>query len=164
MSSLQQIGRKFTILMTSGFYTGYAPVASGTFGTLVGILFYLPIRSLSNEIYAAVVAAFTMFAIFLSHKAESIYGEKDSGKIVIDEIAGYLVTMFALPAVFNLWVGIAVGFFVFRFFDIAKPFPAQWIDRKLKGGAGVVLDDVFAGFYALGTMHLIAFLWTKAHS
>ena len=81
-----------------------------------------------------------------------IFAEKDSGKIVIDEVVGYLVTMLAVP--FS-WPAVVAGFFLFRFFDITKIPPARYFDRQVKNGYGVVLDDVVAGIYACAVLHLM---------
>jgi phosphatidylglycerophosphatase A len=82
---------------------------------------------------------------FAAGSAEKILNQKDPGPIVIDEIAGMLITLIAAPPYIWVWV---LGFFIFRFFDIAKPFPIRWIDANLNGGAGIMLDDVMAGIYS----------------
>ena len=125
--------------------SGYAPIASGTWGTLAAIPFYLCLASLPLPLYLLTVVAFTFFACWVSGQAEILFNEKDSGKIVIDEVAGYLVTMTAIPFA---WRYVIAGFFLFRLFDIVKPPPARWFDRQLKNGYGVVLDDIAAGVYA----------------
>lgn len=125
--------------------SGYSPFASGTAGTLAAIPFYIWLARLSLPMYLLTLVAFFFLACWISGKAEMLFNEKDSGKIVIDEVVGYLVTMAAIP--FD-WRYMVVGFFLFRFFDIVKPPPARWFDRKVKNGYGVVLDDVAAGVYA----------------
>ena len=90
-------------------------------------------------------------AIWASNHAEAIYGEHDSGKIVVDEFAGILATGFLIP---QTWEWALAVFVVFRLFDILKPPPIRQIDRSLGGGAGVVLDDVVAGIMACITLHL----------
>jgi phosphatidylglycerophosphatase A len=85
-------------------------------------------------------------------QAEEIFQEKDSGKIVIDEVVGYLVTMTAVPV---SWKGVVLGFILFRFFDITKIPPARFFDRRVKNGYGVVMDDVIAGLYSCILLHLI---------
>lgn len=125
--------------------SGYSPFASGTAGTLAAIPFYIWLARLSLPMYLFTLVAFFFLACWISGKAEILFNEKDSGKIVIDEVVGYLVTMVAIP--FD-WRYMVVGFFLFRFFDIVKPPPARWFDRKVKNGYGVVLDDVAAGVYA----------------
>jgi phosphatidylglycerophosphatase A len=88
----------------------------------------------------------------VSGRAEEIFQEKDSGRIVIDEVAGYLVAMTAVP--FS-WKAVALGFLLFRFFDITKIPPARFFDRQLKNGYGVVLDDVVAGVYSCLSLHFL---------
>lgn len=136
--------------------SGYAPVASGTFGTLAAIPFYLMLAKLSLPLYLLTLTAFFFLSCWVSGKAEVIFQEKDSGKIVIDEVVGYLVTMTAIP--FD-WRYMVAGFFLFRLFDIVKPPPASWFDRKLKNGYGVVLDDVAAGIYAWLSLFVLARFW-----
>lgn len=135
----------FIRLLATWGGSGYSPVASGTAGTLAAIPIYLWLARLPLPLYLLTLTAFFFLACWVSGKAEIIFREKDSGKIVIDEVVGYLVTMIAIPCD---WRYIVAGFFLFRFFDIVKPPPASWFDRKLKNGYGVVLDDVAAGVYA----------------
>ena len=144
--------RRFVILCATWGGTGFSPIASGTVGTLGAIPFYLALVRLSLPIYLLSTLAFTLFACWASGHAEEIFAEKDSGKIVIDEVAGYLVTMIAVPL---SWQGVVAGFFLFRLFDIVKPQPARWFDRSLKNGYGVVLDDIAAGLYACAATHLV---------
>jgi phosphatidylglycerophosphatase A len=136
--------------------SGYAPFASGTFGTLAAIPFYMTLARLPLPLYLLTMAAFFFLSCWVSGKAEVIFNEKDSGKIVIDEVAGYLVTMTAIP--FD-WRYMTAGFFLFRLFDIVKPPPARWFDRQLKNGYGVVLDDIAAGVYAWICLLIITRLW-----
>jgi phosphatidylglycerophosphatase A len=127
-------------------------VASGTVGTAAAIPFYLLIANLSTPVYIVAVAAFTVFSCWVSGRAEGIFQEKDSGRIVIDEVAGYLVAMTAVP--FS-WKAVVLGFLLFRFFDITKIPPARFFDRQLKNGYGVVLDDVVAGVYSCLSLHFL---------
>lgn len=125
--------------------SGYSPFASGTVGTLAAIPLYIWLARLPLTLYLITLVAFFFFACWVSGRAEIIFNEKDSGKIVIDEVIGYLVTMIAIQPD---WRHILAGFLLFRFFDIVKPPPARWFDQKIKNGYGVVLDDVAAGVYA----------------
>lgn len=140
-----------TLLATWGG-TGFSPVASGTVGTLGAIPFYLLLARLPLSLYLVVTVLFFLFASWVSGRAEEIFNEKDSGKIVIDEVAGYLVTMVGAAADLK---SVIIGFFLFRLFDIIKPPPARYFDRRMKNGWGVVLDDVAAGVYACLALHLI---------
>ncbi|QWV93720.1 phosphatidylglycerophosphatase A [Geomonas oryzisoli] len=143
--------KKFVIISATWFGTGFSPFASGTVGTLGAIPFFLLLSGMPLWLYLLTTAAFTLFACWSAGFGEELWGEHDSGKIVIDEVAGYLVTMTAVPA---SWQGILAGFVMFRIFDILKPQPARWFDRSLKNGYGVVLDDIVAGIYACAATHL----------
>jgi phosphatidylglycerophosphatase A len=144
--------RRFVILCATWWGTGYSPIASGTVGTLAAIPLYLLLGRVPTSQYLLFLVALTIFSCWVSGRAESIFNEKDSGKIVIDEVVGYLVTMTAVPFSIS---AIILGFFLFRFFDIVKVPPANIIDRRLKNGCGVVLDDVVAGIYACLVLHLL---------
>jgi phosphatidylglycerophosphatase A len=144
--------RRFVIIFATWWGTGYSPIASGTVGTVAAIPLYLLLGRLSIPLYLLLLIPLTIFSCWVSGRAEAIFNEKDSGKIVIDEVVGYLVTMTGAP--FSL-SAIILGFFLFRFFDIVKVPPANVIDRRLKNGCGVVLDDVVAGIYACLTLHLL---------
>lgn len=142
---------RMTTIMATWFGSGLSPVAPGTAGTLAAIPLYLALYRLPLASYLLTVTAFTFFSCWIAGRAEVLYGAKDPGKIVIDEVAGFLVTMIAIPC--SLMTIIA-GFLLFRVFDIIKPFPARQIDRNLKNGYGVVLDDIVAGIYACAALHV----------
>jgi phosphatidylglycerophosphatase A len=125
---------------------GYAPVAPGTFGTAAAVPIAWSASALPQWGYLALCAGVTLLAIWAAGRANRVFGEHDSGRIVIDEVAGFLCTM--VPVSRADWRLLAIGFVLFRAADIGKPPPARWIDRKLEGGAGVVLDDVVAGIWA----------------
>ena len=123
---------------------GLAPQAPGTFGTLLGIpvLYLMPHNTL---LYVLVVLALFGFGVWCCDVCARHLGVHDHGGIVWDEVVGYLVTMVALP--FNLpWI--VAGFLVFRFFDIVKPWPISWVDKRVHGGFGIMVDDVLAGVFA----------------
>ena len=144
--------RRFVIVLATWGGTGFSPVASGTVGTLGAIPFYLLLARLPLTYYLLITIAFGLFSCWISGEAERIFEEKDSGRIVIDEVAGFLVTMAGVPA---SWQGVVAGFLLFRLFDITKPPPARHFDRHMKNGYGVVLDDVVAGMYACLALHLL---------
>lgn len=150
--------RSLIIVLASGGFLGYAPVASGTFGTLAGIplLFLLhPIAASSGFLYVLLLAAFIAFSCWVAGQAEGVFDEHDSGKIVIDEVCGFLATMlFMTPS----WTNVIVAFFVFRIADVIKPYPASAIDASWPGGPGVVLDDVVSGLYSCVFMHLLVLI------
>jgi len=142
---LLEIRKKCVVLLATGCYVGYVPVASGTFGTLVAIpLCYLLsiVGPLEGILF---IGAFGGVAVWISGEAEKVFKMKDSGLIVIDEMAGFLVTMFLIPWG---WKNMVIGFFLFRLMDIAKPFPIRRLESTWPGGWGVVGDDVLAGVYA----------------
>ena len=142
--------------LASGFYTGYFPVAPGTIGSLVGILACFLLQDVPFTTYAIVVILTLIAGIYISGEAEKIYQTKDSSHIVIDEIAGVFFTFIYLPKGISF---LLAGFAVFRFFDILKPFPIRSIDEKIKGGWGIMFDDVLAGIYANILIRLIGW-WT----
>lgn len=131
------------LFIAQGAYSGRSPFAPGTAGTVVGVLFYLLVRGLGPAWYLAAAAAVTVVGIWTAGRAEVLLGRKDAPSIVIDEIAGYLVAMFLAP---SGWGFIVAGFFLFRFFDIVKPWPLRRLE-DLHGGFGVMLDDIGAGIY-----------------
>ena len=143
---------RFIIWLASGCYSGYFPHAPGTAGTLVGILVYLLFSFFPTPVYLLGAAAVFFLAWWASGRAEGLFAQKDSPKIVIDEIAGYLITMALLPRTTASVIG---GFLFFRIFDIIKPPPARFIERRGSGGLAVVLDDVVAGIYANLLLHAI---------
>jgi len=147
--------RGLVIVLASWGFLGYSPIVSGTVGTVGAIPLFLLATLLPTAVYAVLLIAFILFASWISGLAESEFGQKDSGKIVIDEVAGYLVTMFLIPVT---WQYVLYGFLAFRFFDIVKIPPARQFDRNVKGGFGVVMDDVFAGIYANLALRLLMVL------
>jgi phosphatidylglycerophosphatase A len=135
----------WTHLLAFGFGAGCSPKAPGTMGTLLAIGFYLPMSQLPLWLYGAVLAVITVGGIWICDRASRDLGVHDHPGIVWDEIAGYLLTMFAAPAG---WLWILVGFVLFRLFDIWKPWPIGWLDRRVSGGFGIMLDDLVAGLFA----------------
>lgn len=131
--------------MATGFGAGYAPVAPGTAGSLVGLVLVFLIHTRSLIFYMAVLLALFALGVYTADRVERATGEKDSRRIVIDEIAGMLVVGFLLPSGAEYWIG---GFILFRALDVLKPFPARWIERNIVGGWGIMLDDTVAGLYA----------------
>ena len=130
-------------------------MAPGTWGTLAGIPLYLALSLLPLWAYALALIPVIWGAIYAAGRAEIIYDSHDDRRIVIDEVAGYAVTMLGTaPSVFS----VILGFFVFRAFDIFKPWPCRDIDRRMPGGAGVVLDDVAAGVYGVILMLVIGYV------
>jgi len=134
------------VAIATGGGVGFAPVAPGTFGTAVAVPIAWIVSAAPQWGYLAFCAGVTALAIWAAGRANRVFGEHDAGRIVIDEVAGFLCTM--VPVSRADWVLLAAGFVLFRAADIGKPPPARWIDRRMHGGAGVVLDDLAAGVWA----------------
>ncbi len=126
------------------FYLGYSPFAPGTVGTVGGIILFYLLSKFSPFIYFPFLLGLMIFSVWVSTKASCIFGETDPKQVVVDEVCGYLVTMFLIPP--NLG-NIILGFFLFRLFDIAKPPPVRSAER-LPSGFGIVVDDIVAGMYS----------------
>ncbi|MGD9183653.1 MAG: phosphatidylglycerophosphatase A [Desulfobacterales bacterium] len=132
------------LFLATGFFIGTVPFAPGTFGSIIGLPICFLISRLNVLLAVICTILFILFAIWMAAAAEKVLQKKDAGEIVIDEIAGLIVTLVGLP--FTLKTAIA-GFIIFRAFDILKPFPIRLLEKKVAGGPGVVLDDVLAGLY-----------------
>lgn len=138
-----------------GFGAGLAPKAPGTAGTLVAVPLYVALVSfLDFYLYLGVVIVAFAVGIYLCAKTASDLGVHDHGGIVWDEFVGFWVTMILVPLT---WYWLVAGFLFFRVFDIVKPFPIGWLDRKVHGGLGIMLDDLIAGIYAGIVLHLLVF-------
>lgn len=144
--------KKIILFFATNAGLGYAPIASGTFGTLMGIPIFYLMAPLGVELFSLVWLAILLLSFWSAHQAGIIFRVTDDGRIVIDELIGYLTTIAFLP--FNWPIAIA-GFLLFRFFDIIKVWPASWFDNKVKNGFGVVMDDVVAGIYAALSLRLL---------
>jgi phosphatidylglycerophosphatase A len=140
-------------LLAFGFGSGLAPKAPGTFGTLAAIpLWWLLLQGTPTWAYVAVLASGFAFGVWICEKTSQDLGVHDHSGIVFDEWIGLWLTLIWLPWGDNLahnlaWL--AAGFVVFRFFDILKPWPIRWLDAKVHGGFGIMIDDLIAGFFAL---------------
>lgn len=137
--------KKLILLIACGFGTGFAPVAPGTFGSLIGIPVYFIIQLFSWQIQIVLVALLIIIAVITAHFGAKILNKEDPGSIVIDEVAGQVMTLWAVE--FTL-ANVIAGFVLFRFFDILKPYPIKILEKRVPGGAGIVVDDLVAGIYA----------------
>jgi phosphatidylglycerophosphatase A len=149
--------RKLVLFLSSNAGLGYAPVASGTFGTLAGIPAFYYLSHFSWPLQLVTLLTIIFLSFWICDIAGQYYGEADDGRIVIDELVGYLITTALLPFT---WPVAILGFFWFRVFDILKPPPANWFDREMKNGLGVTLDDIIAGVYAALLLRLCLALFT----
>lgn len=139
-------------LLALGFGSGLAPKAPGTFGTLAAIPFYLVLSGLTPWLYGVMLLVTSFIGFYICGKAAADVGVDDHPAIVWDEFVGFFITMFLIEPSIET---IAVGFVLFRVFDIFKPWPISIADKKLHGGLGIMLDDMLAGVFACILMHLI---------
>ena len=136
---------KLIIFLATGFYAGYLPYAPGTIGSLIGVGLFFIINSLSPVYYLGVLFLLFTLGVYLSDRAEALFTKDDPSQIIFDEILGLLAAMALIP---NGIGWIIAGFFLFRFFDIFKPYPIRDIEKRFNGGFGIMLDDIAAGIYA----------------
>lgn len=141
-------------LIATWFGTGLLPVAPATWGSFAALPFAYAIAVIGGPLLL-LAAALLLFGpgVWAAQRYGIATGEHDSRPIVVDEVVGQWLTVLAVPPDLVLYL---IGFFLFRLLDIAKPFPAGWIDRRTTGGLGVMSDDVVAGAYAAVLLWLIA--------
>lgn len=170
----RRTARDWLALAVATVGVGYMPVAPGTWGSAVGVGIYLLVRGASAQVLAYAVArgwsvtqfesfrmtlllviviAITFAGIWAASRAESLLGRKDPGAVVVDEVAGQLITFLFVPFDAGLWA-IFAGFLAFRTFDIWKPYPIRRLE-SLEAGLGIMADDVLAGAYAAALMSLL---------
>lgn len=140
------------LLVAFGFGSGLAKKAPGTFGTLAAIPFFMALQDLSWPLYLSWLVVTFVLGVWWCERASQTLGVHDHGGIVWDEFVGYWITMFMAP---KGWLWIVLGFVLFRLFDILKPWPIGWVDRKVSGGFGIMIDDVIAGIFAAVVLQII---------
>ena len=138
-----------------GFGSGLLPKAPGTWGTLIGIPFFLLLSQLSRVDYMLATLALFGLGVWACGKVGRELGVHDHPAIVWDEVVGYLVTMAGVPVDWRWLLG---GFLLFRLFDIVKPWPVRWFDRRVAGGVGVMVDDLVAGLMASAVLQIALLL------
>ncbi|WP_444995550.1 phosphatidylglycerophosphatase A family protein [Aliikangiella sp. IMCC44359] len=159
----QNVSAKFVLTnpihcLSFGFGSGLLPKAPGTFGTLAAIPLYYLVADLSLSVYAFICVVICLLGIYFCEYTSKALKAHDHPGIVWDEIAGFFITMIG----FSMnWQNLVLGFILFRFFDIIKPWPIRWIDSKVTGGFGIMLDDIIAGGFAWCSLHGIYFLWQQ---
>lgn len=146
---------KIALISSIWFGAGLLPGMPGTFGTVAAIPLYVAGSLLGPQYQFSILLIIAIGAIWSSHRSQRILGSDDPPVIVVDEVAGFLLTTAFIPFT---WPALAGGFFLFRFFDILKPPPIKTIEKKLKGGIGIVLDDLLAGVYAHISLRLLLFM------
>ena len=149
--------QKLVLFLATGGYLGYMPIAPGTFGSLPGLMICLGMTGIRLGYAILFALLLTGVAMVIAQQARKLIGGEDPSSIVIDEITGMTITLLGIPLTpFSL----ILGFLVFRALDILKPFPIRYLDQKVPGGAGIVLDDVMAGIY--GNLLIRIVLWATA--
>ena len=146
------------MIIATGFGIGYIPYAPGTFGSLLGLWICYVLADLNIWAVVGWTISLVIVAVWVADAAEEKMAQKDPGSIVIDEIAGMVVTLIGIP--FSISTAVA-AFILFRIFDIAKPFPIRLIDQKLSGGFGVVMDDILAGIYGNLSLRLLLLIQSR---
>jgi len=140
------------LMLGFGFGSGLAKKGPGTAGTLLGLLLFIPIILWSEWAAWTVLLVGTLLGSYICGKSSELLGVHDHGGIVWDEFVGIWLVLLLLPEQ-NVWFWV-FAFIMFRLFDIWKPWPIRWIDQKVEGGFGIMLDDILAAFYALGVIWL----------
>ena len=149
---------KAVLFLATGFYVGNIPPAPGTLGSLIGLALCFLLAGIQLPPAIILAVLFIGFAVWIAHAAEKTLKKKDPGCIVIDEVAGMVVTLIWLP--FNLTTAV-IGFIIFRILDILKPFPIRTLDKRLAGGIGIVADDVVAGIFANIILRVLLYISDK---
>jgi len=144
----------FALAVATAFGIGYVPVASGTFGSAAGLVFWWLLPS-SAAAQAAAILILLALGSWSGTIAERHFGTNDPSAVVIDEVMGMLITLFMVPVG---WAGAVFGFFLFRAADVVKPFPANRLER-LPGGLGVMADDGMAAIYANLALRASLAIW-----
>jgi phosphatidylglycerophosphatase A len=137
------LGTRLGLAVATSLGVGYVPVASGTFGSAAGLVLWALLPSTLVVQATAIVVLFVVGS-WSGSVAERHFGRTDPGEVVVDEVMGMLLTLFLTGVG---WTGAVAGFFLFRIFDIVKPFPARRLEH-LPGGVGVMADDAMAAIYA----------------
>lgn len=153
---MKHLARHFHILFATGFYSGLSPVMPGTCGTAVGLILFVLLSGYS-QFHPLLTALFIILGTVSSDYVEKkVFKVKDHQSVVIDEIAGYWITMtaFSFDGSLQSWITALTGFVLFRVFDIVKPFPIR-ASQKLKGGLGIMIDDIIAGVFANLALRLL---------
>ncbi|EKO3400816.1 phosphatidylglycerophosphatase A [Vibrio fluvialis] len=147
-------------LLATGFGSGLSPVVPGTMGTLASVPCYLLLAQLPLTLYIVVVIAASLIGIKICQVTSDDMQVHDHGSIVWDEFAGFWITMLIVPVlqlpVFE-WKWLLAGFVLFRFFDMVKPWPIGWLDKRVHGGLGIMLDDLVAGVMSALALALVGY-------
>lgn len=151
---MSKVSKAVILFIAEGAYSGKSPFAPGTAGTLVGVLLYAAVMNAGLLSYSILTCLVCIIGTWVAGKAEVLLAKRDSPSIVIDEIAGFLVSMFLVPVG---WGYVAAGFLLFRAFDVVKPWPLYDV-QEVHGGLGVMLDDIGAGVYTNILLQIAAYV------
>ncbi|MFH0844294.1 MAG: phosphatidylglycerophosphatase A [Pseudomonadota bacterium] len=145
---------KVALCLSTWFGVGLLPAAPGTFGTLAALPLVLLLKYLGVFVEEIVTILLIPLSVWASELSRKSMNRDDPSEVVIDEVAGLFLTFFLLPV---SWLTVCAGFFLFRLFDILKPFPIRWLDQTIRGGIGIVFDDLLAGIYANLSLRLLSY-------
>jgi phosphatidylglycerophosphatase A len=147
---------KIALFVATGAYVGKIPFAPGTVGSLLGLIICFFLSAVPVSVVATVITVLMLVSVWASEHAEKVMGKKDPGCVVIDEVAGMVITMIGIP--FGI-ATVILGFVLFRILDIVKPPPVRFFQDDLAGGAGIVMDDVAAGIIANIILRVVCLIW-----
>lgn len=148
-------------VLATGLGSGLIPFMPGTMGTLMALPIWWLLSALPTELYTLFVILAICFGVYICHRAAKDMGVHDHGSIVWDEFIGIWITLITLPAYQWQWIVIAV--ILFRLLDIFKPWPIRWFDRQIKGGMGIMIDDIIAGVTAALILWVLGWLTKMAN-
>ncbi len=140
------------VFFALGLGSGLSPFAPGTAGTLLTVPLVYVLQKFSFELYLAVMIFVLLSGSWVCGYAAKKLAVHDHPAIVYDEVGGFLITMFMIPAG---WQWMLLGFVLFRLFDVAKPWPISWLDKNITGGLGIMLDDMLAGLFSLACLSVV---------
>ena len=143
-------------LLAVGLGSGMSPIMPGTMGSAMAIPLWLLFDGLQPYLYWVLIVVAFIFGCFLCQKTSDDTHTHDSGHIVWDEFVGMWITLFFIPQISVLWV--AIAFVAFRVFDMAKPWPIRWFDKRVPGGFGIMVDDVIAAIFSSLTVYALTFI------
>lgn len=143
-------------LLAVGLGSGMSPIMPGTMGSAMAIPLWLLFDGLQPYLYWVLIVVAFIFGCFLCQKTSDDTHTHDSGHIVWDEFVGMWITLFFIPQISVLWI--AIAFVAFRVFDMAKPWPIRWFDKRVPGGFGIMVDDVIAAIFSSLTVYALTFI------
>jgi Phosphatidylglycerophosphatase A and related proteins len=141
-------------LLAVGLGSGMSPIMPGTMGSLMAVPLWFLFNGLQLALYWVLIIVAFVFGCFLCQKTSDDTHTHDSGHIVWDEFVGMWITLFFIPQVSAIWI--AIAFIAFRIFDMAKPWPIRWFDKRVPGGFGIMIDDVIAAIFSSATVWILA--------